>query len=154
MTWGFSTGSPGLALIRYLRGRLQSGPGVGPESRLTLPASGAVSGAVTSPALPRSLRARILQLELFPHFTDAKTEAGRRKAPLDRPSPLFFCVRAISFSISEIFSRIPMLTDESGALTEPVAAAEPVAQPVAEEQQRAPGSRRRTASSCTRRSGI
>ena len=37
------------------------------------------------------------------------------EAPRDRPSPLFFCVRAISFSISEIFSKIPMAAAEPSA---------------------------------------
>ena len=44
-------------------------------------------------------------------------------APPGRPSPLFFCVRAISFSISEIFSRIPMAAAEPGAQARQTAAA-------------------------------
>lgn len=44
-------------------------------------------------------------------------------APPGRPSPLFFCVRAISFSISEIFSKIPMAAAEPGAQARQTAAA-------------------------------
>lgn len=57
-----------------------------------------------------------------PILQTGKLRRAERKAPPGRPSPLFFCVRAISFSISEIFSRIPMVAAETGAPTDTAAA--------------------------------
>lgn len=59
----------------------------------------------TSPVFLRPRR----RFQLFPHFTDKKNKKGERETPSIPPSPLFFCVRAISFSISEIFSKIPIV---------------------------------------------
>lgn len=74
--------------------------------------------------------------------------AGSRRPPArrspGRPSPLFFCVRAISFSISEIFSRIPMAAAEPGA---------PATESAAAQRPTCAGSPRRTASPCARRAG-
>lgn len=74
-------------------------------------------------------------------------------APPGRPSPLFFCVRAISFSISEIFSRIPMAVAEPGAQATQTAAA-PRTPARRRLQISGAGSPPRTASACARSTGI
>lgn len=74
-------------------------------------------GHVSGTSLLPSSLLQLYRWSCSPILQTGKLRRAERKALPGRPSPLFFCVRAISFSISEIFSRIPMVADEPGAPT-------------------------------------